>query len=278
MVVQIPTYHIVSKVPAPPKGPLKLGTIIDSLEELNPLNAGAEPTIDESRQFSFHEEEFEITREQIVKGTGGVGIKFVAVPGVGVDTSAGGETTINDTYKFAELDTKYFPPCISDYEAAVVAKGVQRHLKYSGYKPVYMITGMKIGHRPEVTLKRNGVVHGTFSIGVDTATVTVGPHADLSKTKNITQAAKRSPDSIVFGIRVRKLSYKRKYIIVGDRELEDDSYNDEAELVGVDRDDDTGAEKAPQFDVSELKFDKELDGLVLEERDDANEGKIAFVH
>ncbi|KAH7348963.1 hypothetical protein BKA65DRAFT_271692 [Rhexocercosporidium sp. MPI-PUGE-AT-0058] len=278
MVVQLPTYHIVSKVPAPPKGPLKLGSIIDSLEELNPLNAGAEPTIDKSRLCSFHEEEFEITREQIVKGTGGVGIKFDAVPGAGIDISAGNSTTIHDTYKFAQLDTEYFPPNTDDYVAAVAAKGVQRHLKYSGYKPVYMITGMKIGHQPQVTLKRNGEVHGTFSIGVDTATVKVGPHANLSKTTNIEQGAQRSPDSIVFGIKVRKLSYKRRYFFAGDMELHDDSYNESAELVGVDRDDDLGAEKAPQFDVSELELDEELDGLIAEEKDDTNEGKIAFVH
>ena len=82
MVVPIPTYHIVSKVPPPPKGPLKLGTIIDDLGELNPLNLGGEPQIDQSRIFTFHEDDFEITREEILKGTGGVGIKIAALPGV----------------------------------------------------------------------------------------------------------------------------------------------------------------------------------------------------
>jgi hypothetical protein len=43
MVISTPTYHIVSNI-IPPEagGPLQIGTIIDSLQELTPLNEGEE--------------------------------------------------------------------------------------------------------------------------------------------------------------------------------------------------------------------------------------------
>jgi hypothetical protein len=274
MVIVIPTYHIVPRVPPPPLGPLKLGTIIDSLEDLNPLNLGNELQVDKSRIFKFHEEDFEITREEILKGTGGVGIKIASLPGIGADVSAGGETTIHDTYKFAALDTEYFPAGIDDYQTAAGNSRVQQHLKYSGFAPVYMITGMKIGHNPQVTITRNGKVQGTFSIGVDTGGVTLGPHSDLSKETKISQGSKSSPDSIVFGIRVRKLLYKKRYIVAGQRSLHNEAYNSKAELVGVTG---PGDEVAPEFDVTVAELDEELKGAVKEEKDDKHEGRIAFL-
>ena len=43
MVISTPTYHIVSNI-IPPEagGPLQIGTIIDTLQELTPLNGGEE--------------------------------------------------------------------------------------------------------------------------------------------------------------------------------------------------------------------------------------------
>jgi hypothetical protein len=43
MVVSTPTYHIVSNIHPPEAGgPLQLGTIVDNLQELTPLNEGEE--------------------------------------------------------------------------------------------------------------------------------------------------------------------------------------------------------------------------------------------
>lgn len=43
MVVSAPTYHLVSNiVPPDAGGPLQIGTIINSLQELTPLNEGEE--------------------------------------------------------------------------------------------------------------------------------------------------------------------------------------------------------------------------------------------
>lgn len=43
MVVSMPSYHIVANV-VPPEagGPLQIGTIVDSLQDLTPLNEGEE--------------------------------------------------------------------------------------------------------------------------------------------------------------------------------------------------------------------------------------------
>lgn len=273
MVVTTPTYHIISKVLPPPKGPLKLGTVIDNLEDLTPLSDSLE--IEKSRVTSFHEEEFEVNREQVLKGVGGVGLKVHGLP-VGIDLSGGGDTNVNDTYKFKELDTLFFSPTLDDYERAVATPRLQTHLMYSNYMPVYIITGMKIGHQPEVTLRRGNQVNGTFTIGISEGNTTLGINADASSSRIIVQGSKSSPDSIVFAIRVRKLSYKKRYYIAGQRDLHDSPHNYGAELVGVDRDADE-EDEVPLFDVEEMDLDEEIQGRVTQERDNSQVGKFQLV-
>jgi hypothetical protein len=66
MVVSTATYHIVANiVPPDAGGPLEIGTIIDSLQELNPLNEGEEIKLAHERMFCIHEEGFEATRNQV---------------------------------------------------------------------------------------------------------------------------------------------------------------------------------------------------------------------
>ncbi|EEU34302.1 uncharacterized protein NECHADRAFT_85629 [Fusarium vanettenii 77-13-4] len=273
MVVTTPTYHIISRVPPPPQGPLKLGTVIDSLEELIPLSDSLD--VEGSRVTQFREEDFEVNRAQILKGAGGVGFKVLGMP-VGIDISGGGDTAVNDTYKFKELDTVSFNPTPDDYQKAVAASQLQDYLEDSGYTPVYIVTGMKIGHRPEVTLRRGNQVNGTFTIGISDGNATLGTNANASSSSNIVQGSKSSPDSIVFAIRVRKLSFTKRYYIWGPRKLRNDPYNCSAELVGVGREADKSSEPAI-FDVKEMDLDEEILGRATQERGNSQEGRFILV-
>ncbi|KAJ4156518.1 hypothetical protein NW754_008152 [Fusarium falciforme] len=255
---------------ASPEGRLRLGTVIDTLENLNPLSDSL--VVEDSRVTFSHEEEFEVTREQVLKGGGGVGLKVLGMP-AGIDLSGGGDTIVNDTYKFKELDTFSFSPTIDDYGRAIAAPQLQN---YSRYMPVYIITGMKIGHQPEVTLRRGNQVNGTFTIGISEGNTTLGTNANASSSRNIVQGSRSSPDSIVFAIRVRKLSYKKRHYFAGQRNLHDSPHNYGAELVGVDRDADE-KDKVPPFDVEEMDHDEEIQGRVTQERDNSQEGRFQLV-
>ncbi|KAI8713077.1 hypothetical protein NCS52_01251000 [Fusarium sp. LHS14.1] len=269
MVVPTPTYHIISRVPPPPEGPLRLGTVIDTLEDLNPLSDSL--VVEDSRITPFPEKDFEVNREHVLKAGGGVGLKVLGMP-AGIDLSGDGDTNVNDTYKFKALDTYSFSPTIDDYKKAVTAPQLQR---YARHMPVYIITGMKIGHQPEVTLRRGKEVKGTFTIGFSEGNTTVGANANATSSRNIVQGSKSS-DSIVFAIRVRKLSYTKRYVVAGPRDLHNSPHDHDAELVGVDRDGDDDTE-VPRFDVKEIDFDEEIQGRVTQERDNPQEGKFLLV-
>jgi hypothetical protein len=256
MVASAPTYHIVGKVPL---DHLQLGTIIDDLHEVVPLNQNEELKLDQARLYCEHETDFEATREQMLKGKVGIGLKFLAVQGG--EVSLGGKRSVDDKYKFGSLDTLFFYPKPDDYVEAVKSEGLRGFLEASNYGPVYMITGIKTGRRPSVSLTRVKNVEGKLDVGIDTGTgISIGPKFDPSKSTTITQKSKGSTDYI-WAVRVRKLSYKKRWGIAGPRAWANEAHNAGAELVGTDRDTKYRSEDA-FFNAEELELEEELEGYV----------------
>ena len=97
---------------------------------------------------------------------------------------------------------------------------------------------------------------------------TIGPRGDGSKTSNTMQKSDKSTD-IVLAIRVRKLSYKKKYYIFGDRQWSENAHNGGAELVGRDRAEEA-SDPGPEFEVDELELEDELQGHVKENEKEAD--------
>lgn len=133
-----------------------------------------------------------------------------------------------------------------------------------------MITGIKIGRQASVVLKRGDQVEGHFQLGIDLGSGgTIGPKGDGSTTGNVMQRAEKSND-LVLGVRVRKLSYKKRYWIFGDRVLTDKPGDKGAELVGMDSN--KGVEGLEiDFEADELDLDDELRGFVKEDEEEAGE-------
>lgn len=256
MVVSAPTYHIVDEVPL---DLIQLGTIIDDLNDVFPLNQNEEITLDQARFYCEHETDFEATREQILKGKAGIGLKVLAVKGG--EASLGGERGIDDKYTFGAVDTLFFYPTSKDYDEAVKSKGLKGFLETSKYAPVYMITGIKTGRKSTISLSRVKKVEGSLDAGFDTgAGVSLTSKFDPSKATTITQKADKAGDSIL-AIRVRKLSYKKTWGFVGAREWTNEAHNAGAELVGKDRDEE---EASPDiFEVEEKELDEELQNCDL---------------
>ncbi|KAI8663495.1 hypothetical protein NCS57_00950700 [Fusarium keratoplasticum] len=263
MVASTPEYHILGK--RVPVNRLRLGTIIPSIQVLTRLNPGKEPTIDGKRLDYWHDTVFKATRDDALKGEAGVELKVAALEGVGGEGKVDGERGNIDKYSFSAIDTLEFESVQKDYNDAGQAEGVQTFLKKSKYRPVFYITGIKVGRVPtdedsgptfEATrVKKLG---GTLSLGVNIPSLaSIGPKTSGSKNLTITQQYREHNDRI-FAIRVRKLQYKKTGFF-GPREWVDEPANDGAEMVGEDREE-------QEEEKPELAFD-EVEEVGLEEKE-----------
>lgn len=125
-----------------------------------------------------------------------------------------------------------------------------------------IITGMKIAREPSVNLKRGNKIGGQGQLGLNMGDGSnIGGRGEGSKARNTTQKSEKSTD-IVLAIRVRKISYKKKYYIVGQRQMSDAAHDGGAELVG--REQFGGlTDQETDFDINELELnDDELKGSV----------------
>jgi hypothetical protein len=196
---------------------------------------------------------------------------------VGVDISGEGETSADDTFNVKSLDTLFFRPTKVDYTEAVKSTQLQEYLQEANYPSVYIITGMKIAREPSVTLKRGDHTGGQGQLGLNMGDGSnVGIRGDGSKARNTIQKSEKSTD-IVLAIRVQKLSYKKKYYIIGQRRWSDKAHDGGAELVGRERSEGLSKQK-PEFGVDEVELDhEELQGNVKEEEKEADGETVTWV-
>lgn len=259
MVAATPEYHILGKRVAVDR--LRLGTIINNIQECRRLNAGAELDIEEKRLDYWHDTEFEATREEALNGDVGVELKVAALEGVGGEAGVDGERSNTDKYGFEALDTLEFESEKKDYDASGKAEGVQTFLKSAGNIPVYFITGIKVGRVPSdegssfdyTKVKKLG---GKLSFGVNIPSVaSAGPKTNLSKTVTTTQKGKEHADRI-FAIRIRKLQYKKEGFF-GPRKWMDEPFTEGAEMVSEERAKTVEEKIETVYDVEEMKLDEE---------------------
>jgi len=260
MVASNRQYHILGKRIAAER--LHIGSVIDSIDDLVPLNVGQELKLKDiqNRLYCHHEINFKGSRDESLKGEAGLALNALSIQGVGGETKVNEERGNTDTYKFEELDTIEFEAAKEDYLVAVKANGVQAFLTASGYCPVYMITGLKIGRESSIDYKKVRQMGGGLEFGVNIGSaVSIGPKINASKTVTTTQKSEGVKDELIFAIRVRKLKYKKKYGLFGAKSLVDEAHNIGAEMVGVNKSE--RKEEEPEFDVEEVELEEEEDGF-----------------
>ncbi|KAJ5511151.1 hypothetical protein N7453_003254 [Penicillium expansum] len=227
-----PEYHIVRKRVA--VGRLLLGTIIGDLDELFPINKGEELLIDDKDLDHFHDRNAEISRDAALAGKAGIAAKALAFYPAGVDA----ERSLKDIYSIPDVYTWQFDPEEHDYLDAMESEKVQKFLVINSYRPVYIITGLKLCSGMSVDLTRVKRTKGGLELGVEVGTaVSIGPKLGLSKAMNVGQRGEELTPRI-FAIRVRKLRYKKMGGVMGfggSRKLINQRHNDGAELVGAHR-------------------------------------------
>jgi hypothetical protein len=195
----------------------------------------------------------------------------------GADVSGEGEISADDTFFAKSLDTLFFYPTKADYTEAVKSTQLQEYLRTANHPSVYIITGMKIARQPSLTLKRGKKSGGQGQLGFNMGDGSnVGIRGDGLDTRNTSQTSQKVTD-IVLAIRVRRLSYKRKYPILGQRQWSDRAHDGGAELVGKERSEVSSQQEA-EFEVDELELDdKDFQGNVTEEEKKADGERITWV-
>ena len=274
----IPTYHLApnfSLGPPDKGGELGLGMICEDLKSLGserPLNTDCHLHINDRDLYCHHKEGFSSTRAQMEKGEYGLWAKFAAQAGIGGELSWATERTANDTYNFKSIDTIYFNPTRDYLHKSMNQPDMQDFVVGSGYKPVYMITGLKIARSPAVKMKtsRKRILKG--EIGLDQPGgiqgLEIGPRFSHSKETHEDISFDESDDFII-GFRVRRLYYKR-WCFWKPAELVDVVYVKGATMLGADKDNGQAGEEVIGEEITES--DNEMAGMMLKiESDDVGD-------
>lgn len=238
----IATYHLVPNFSIGPPGvELELGLVFEDITSVgseNPLNKDNCVSIDKRELYCDHKVGFTARRVDMNKGEYGIWAKYVGLNGIGGELSWDPERTADDTYKFGRLDTIRFQPSADYLFRTMQLKQVHEYVKGSGYQcPVYMVTGIKIAHKPGVSVKSTKKQQIKAEIGVNNPggiPFQFGPK--ISNTAEVTDELefKESTDFVI-GIRWRKLFYKKSFFSRKIGSLQSEQYNRGATLLDSDR-------------------------------------------
>ncbi|GAM36685.1 hypothetical protein TCE0_018r05968 [Talaromyces pinophilus] len=273
----IPTYHLApnfSLVP-PPTGMLDLGSIIDDLKNPDVINKKCRVDVPESERYNDQKKGFVASRLRMRKGEYGIWAKAVGIKGLGGEVSMSHEDSYEAEYRFKSIETIYFVADREYITQAMNQEHVRSVIKGMGYRPVYIITGLKIARGPAVSTKKEkkgaAKAEATFNQpgGVP---ADFGFRLNPSKEDSISAEFEESNDFII-GIRVKKVRYQMKGVFSRKPgELVIEKHDVGAELVGTD-----GHEERQEFPVEELFLDGEMAGMVelldsiQKEKDDRGE-------
>lgn len=268
---QYPTYHLAPNfsLAPPPDGMLHLGSIIDDLQNPEPINEDDLVDIP-GKIYRDFKEGFTASRSKMKKGELGIWAKVIGLEGLGgeISGSHGGSSEV--TYKFDSIETIYFSASTNYILEAMNKEGVREFLQGSGGKPVYMVTGLKIARSPAVSVKigKEKVFGAGISLSQpEVIPVDVGAKVNASVEACNAMEFTKSSDFVI-GIRVKKLRYKtRGWAFWRGKELVVDKHDGGASLVGTDDDD----QQVHRLNlVDELPLDEENTGMV----EIADNGKI----
>ncbi|KAI0098773.1 hypothetical protein GGR51DRAFT_537425 [Nemania sp. FL0031] len=212
-----PTYHLPPNfsTPPPPQGPFHLGTVLEDFEkkeQMRPLNQGPAQRIDIAERHEDNKTGFRATRKRLKNGEFGLWAKFAGFEGIGGELNLSMDPSDSDTYKVDSIKTEYFYPSRQYVSACLALPDVDDYLKGSRYKkPVYIITGIKVGHGVEVKLERQATIKGALEVGLNSpigANIKIGPQVQATLAHERVDDFAKSSD-IVIGIQCIKIYHQR---------------------------------------------------------------------
>jgi hypothetical protein len=221
------------------------------------LNERCRTAIPQAEIYCHHKTGFTAKRSDIRKGAYGIWAEFVGQTGIGGELCWSHESTGEDIYAFKQLDTMYFTPTVAYLKASMNAPDVADWIDGANFAPVYIVTGLKIARSPSVNMKKGNDWEFSGHLGLqDPAGVPlrVGPKINPSGSRKSEEGWEES-DDFIYGVRVKKLVYKKRWLSFGKREdLKSMDYIRGATLVG-----DDDSESDEEEDILEIDFEGELE-------------------
>jgi hypothetical protein len=268
---QIATYHLAPNFSTGPVplGPVDLGSILSSLDDIDVLNERSYTAIPQAETYCHHKTGFTAKRSEMRKGEYGIWAQFVGQMGIGGELRWSHESTDEDAYTFKRLDTIYFTPTPAYLKASMNASDVADWVDGANFAPVYMVTGLKIARGPSVNMKKGKTREFSGQLGLQNPAgvpLNVGPKLILSDGRQSEEGWEES-DDFIFGIRVKKLMYKRAWLSSKRGDLKSLDHYKGATLL-----DDDDSESEEEEDVVEIDMEGEWDGREeVQEVDDGTE-------
>ncbi|KAI2615064.1 hypothetical protein GGR54DRAFT_613920 [Hypoxylon sp. NC1633] len=265
-----PTYHLPPNfsTPPPPKGPFHLGTVLRNFEEkeqMRPLNQGETQRIAIPEKYSDHKGGFTATRKKLKSGELGLWAKFMGLEGVGGEASISAERSDSDKYEFDSVETESFYPGSEYISDCLNLSDVEDYLQGSHYKkPVYLVTGLKVGKGVTVRMEKKVNVKAKLEGGANNpggVNVQMGPKAEGKLEDEPVYIFTESSD-IVVGIQCLKIYHEKSGWLFGKQEVKSKYVTSGAAFYGEDGK--SPEEKLTSFIVVNPKDDKnsQLDSCV----------------
>lgn len=215
----VPKYHQApnfSIIPPDCGGYLRLGSIITSISNADdePINLDCRIDIPESKICHHRQNGFTATRLHMLNDSYAILARLMATKGLGGELRYAPERSNHDIYHFRSIDTIYFTPQQQYLVQSMNQEDVRDHIESTKYKAVYMITGLKIARGPSVRMSKGTKTVVNFEVGAQQPgglPVELGPKLSVSRDARVELGFEDS-DDFIFGIRVKKLAFKRHWL------------------------------------------------------------------
>ena len=266
----VPTYHLVPRFdikPAAAGGRIDLGSLIEDLDTLKPIDAENRVPIPQDQLECDHKWGVTVTRTKVRKGEYGIWMKFLEA--VAAQLSWCPDMSRTDTIHFKRLDTISFDPTSEYIEQSMGRDDIKDCIDGLGHPPVYMITGLKIGRGPSGSYGTTDKPAFVGEVGVFQPAglpVEIGPRVNRSKEDTASVDFEVSDDFII-GVQVIRLRHERWAGKLASKE-----HNRGATLYG-----DDGAPRNGEDEVLVEELDFELDWMDQERGADENGRSITWV-
>ncbi|GAB1315550.1 hypothetical protein MFIFM68171_05760 [Madurella fahalii] len=247
--VGLATYHLPPNfsISPLPLGPIELGSILNNLQDLEVINPESRIEIPKASIYCHQKHGFTATRSSMRKGEFGVWARLVGMEGFRGELSASSGFSDETEYNINRLDTFTFTPS-ADYLAVSMREvEVAEYVEATDWEPVYLVTGIKVAVGPSVRLTKTTSAVVKVEMGLHepaSLPVKIGPRVGFEREDHVSEVWETS-DDFIFGLRVKKLVYKRGWLVRWrgeEGQLRASQFNKGAQLVGLDDNDDESEE------------------------------------
>lgn len=205
----VPTYHRAPhfSIPPPPQGPLQLGVVVGSLDQLIPLNRPDQLPVAVNDIFCSSVTGFRQTTSSIKSRKWALLATLLGLlaPGTG---AVAAQTEREETLSIETIDTSYFTPTDGFIEEVMRLSAARAFLEATRYKkPIYLITGLKVARGASANIINIRTRRGNVGLGGQLGSPS---HACLQgQTRAFGQTSFESSTDFVLGFRVTKIKVTR---------------------------------------------------------------------